>query len=427
MRVFLRKFFTVASGGLLGQVAVVLAAPVLSRIFDPQDYGIYGLVLSVSMILIFVSTLRYEEVIISGKTETSRACGFVLSCLILFSIFLLMEVAILLLVATCDGWAGGCGFRPEIYLFAPVILILGVFQSRIVPPVLIQDGRYRLASIGNFANGSFGAAAQIGFGLLGTGALGLLIGRTLGLAVASVLIVVPVWRRVLVPLLRKVSRRQLLRVARSYRGQALFLAPAGFINTVAMQLPVFVLAASFGAAASGSFFFIQSLASAALMIYRRSITALTAKEAQTLRQRRRPVTPFVLRLLAIVTVVSVSAALACFLYAERILPVIFGSKWEQAGMIARWMGIFYAASAIHAPMSALSTLLKFQRNMFVTQCAQLVATSAALAIGVATGDLETTVALVALATTLVYGANLASMIRVIRRDDTQRAESAVPA
>jgi len=422
---FLGKFSTVASGGLLGQVATVLAAPILSRIFEPEDYGIYGLVLSMSMILIFVSTLRYEEIIISGKTVTSQACGFVLSCLILLAVSIVIEIIVLLLVVYCDGRAGGCGFQPEIYLFAPVILLLGVFQSRIMPPVLIQDGRYRLASIGNFANGTFGAVAQIGLGLVGGGALGLLLGRTLGLVAASVLIVTPVWHTVLVPLLGRVSRQRLLRVARSYRGQAMFLAPAGFVNTVAMQLPVFVLAATFGAAASGAFFFTQALASAALMIYRRTITALTAKEAQTLRQRRQPILPFMTRLLSIVTVMSLLAALVCFLYGEWLLPTIFGSKWEQAGMIAKWMGIFYAASAIHAPVSALSTLLKFQRNMFITQSAQLLATVVALAIGVASDDLELTISLVALATALVYGVNLVSMIRMIRRDDIQRATKAV--
>ncbi len=79
MRVFLRKFAALSWGGVLAQVAVALAAPVLSRIFTPEDYGISGLTLSVVMILVFVATLHYEEVIVAGRSERSRLNAFSLA------------------------------------------------------------------------------------------------------------------------------------------------------------------------------------------------------------------------------------------------------------------------------------------------------------------------------------------------------------
>ena len=95
-------------------------------------------------------------------------------------------------------------------------------------------------------------------------------------------------------------------------------------------------------------------------------------------------------------------------------------------MIAKWLGFFYAVSVTHLPLSALSTLLKFQRAMLYTQIGQLVAIASALAIGVWLGDLESTVALVALAAAGVYAINMLVMFRLIGRDDQARLRAPKP-
>jgi hypothetical protein len=84
------------------------------------------------------------------------------------------------------------------------------------------------------------------------------------------------------------------------------------------------------------------------------------------------------------------------------------------------MAIFYAASAIHLPASGLSTLLRFQRNMLVTQVGQFGTTALALALGVLSGDFELTVALVALGTASICALHLLGVLRMIRAFDRGR-------
>jgi O-antigen/teichoic acid export membrane protein len=305
----------------------------------------------------------------------------------------------------------------SLWLFAPAILFLGVVQGRLLPALLIQFHRLRLVSRGYMLNGVVGAAAQLCLGLAVGGAFGLLMGRTIGLVVAIAAMVVPAWRSVLAPIFRATRVRKMRQVMRGYGHQAYYLTPAALMNAAAVQLPVFVLAASFGAAASGAFFFCQMLANAPLSIYRRSITTMTAKEAQDLIARGAPLMPFMARLIGLVALVAGIAAAVLFLCAERLIPFVFGEAWGQAGVVAKWMGIFYAASAIHLPASGLATLLRFQRSMLVTQVAQFVAAACALGIGTLTGHLELTVALVALFTASVCGVHLLVLMRMIRAYD----------
>lgn len=417
MRVFLRKFAALSWGGVLAQVAVALAAPVLSRIFTPEDYGISGLTLSVVMILVFVATLRYEEVIVAGRSERSRLNAFSLAV----SLALLLSLALLAVVALGAVLPPGQHASYALYFFAPPILLLSVLQYRVLPALLVHFGFYRFVSSGNLVNGIGGVLAQIGFGLLGWGALGLLLGRSIGYLAAILTMLLPTWTRIAAPVRQATTRRRALQTLRLYRNQALFLAPAGFANTLAMQMPVFALAASFGTAASGAYFFTQGLANASLTVYRRSITALTAKEARQLIAAGKPILPFLLRLVGLVAVCAIAAAAVLFVTAERLIPFVFGADWVLAGVVAKWLGVFYAASAIHLPASGLATLLGFQRNMLTTQIAQVLATAGALMLGAWTGSLEATVALVGLATASVAGLHMLRIFSIVAADDRRRA------
>jgi O-antigen/teichoic acid export membrane protein len=416
MKAYFRNLSTLASGSVFGQVVAAAASPLLSRLFTPEDYGVSGFVLSLVMIFVFVSTLRYEELIVAGRTASSRSGGFAIAflCLCVVSLVIL-AAAILLGNRDAPGW---------LILFAPLILFLSVLQSRILPPLLIQLDRYRSVALGHFTNAALGAGAQIGCGLLGMGAVGLLVGRTVGLFVATILMAGPISRTALVPIARMSRRGRLLRVMRAYRRQAFFLAPAGLFNAIAMQLPFFYITAAFGSASAGAFFFTQSLANAAMMIYRKSVTSLTAKAAHDLRRQRRPVLPFVLRLLALIGAASCLGAVALFLEAEELVPLVFGHRWDEAGIVAKWLGVFYASTAIHLPVAGLATLFKYQHRMLRVQIAQFVAVPLALVLGAWIGGFETTVAAVSLATAGVYCVNVLVMLRLVHRDDLARA--AVP-
>jgi len=57
---FASNVATLGSGTALGQLSVILAAPILSRLFTPADFGDLQFIVSSALILATFSTLRYE-------------------------------------------------------------------------------------------------------------------------------------------------------------------------------------------------------------------------------------------------------------------------------------------------------------------------------------------------------------------------------
>ena len=66
---FARRVFTLMSGTALAQATSLLVAPVLTRLFRPEDFGVFAMyvtLLSVSAPLIAV---RYELAIVPAETD----------------------------------------------------------------------------------------------------------------------------------------------------------------------------------------------------------------------------------------------------------------------------------------------------------------------------------------------------------------------
>lgn len=419
MTVFVKRLSLLAAGGALGQIAAAAAMPALSRLYSPGDYGVAGLVQSVVIVLALASTLRYDAVITAGRSARVRAAAFGLSALILLGVATLLTVGVAALIV------GGSPVVTPIYFFAPAILVLSTLQTRILPPMLINGDRYDLAAVGSFLSGAGGAAAQIGLGVLGMGAAGLLAGRAAALAAALLSQVAAATRQVIAPAVRRADRAAMRKVAWAHRRQPFVLAPAGFINALAAQLPVFVLAPAFGVGAAGAFFFAQALGNAAIGVYSNAMRPIMARYVRDRRMRGRPVAGFVACVVGVAGAAAFAAAALLYLYADKLVPLVFGAAWAPSAVVFKWIGFYYAVAAVHHPLAALSTIFNFQFAMLVTQVCQAAAVGAALALGVRQNDFEATVALVVAASAIVYAANVLTVFATLRRDDRRRAASVV--
>lgn len=70
---FLKNVSFIAGASIIGQSVGFLTAPVISRLFTPQDFGTYALVTSFTSLLIIFSTWRYEQAIILPEKDEDAA------------------------------------------------------------------------------------------------------------------------------------------------------------------------------------------------------------------------------------------------------------------------------------------------------------------------------------------------------------------
>ena len=66
---FNKNFLSLISGTSIAQIIPILIAPILSRLYSPEDFGLYAFYIGIVGVLSVISTFKYEMAIIIPKNK----------------------------------------------------------------------------------------------------------------------------------------------------------------------------------------------------------------------------------------------------------------------------------------------------------------------------------------------------------------------
>lgn len=93
---FFSNVLKLVSGTTLAQVITILSAPIISRLFAPQAFGVLNVFTSIAGIVSIVICLRYEYAIILPEDDTDAINIFALCLIIAFGISAVAGVILLI-------------------------------------------------------------------------------------------------------------------------------------------------------------------------------------------------------------------------------------------------------------------------------------------------------------------------------------------
>ena len=244
-----RSMAMLTSGSALAQVIGVLASPLLSRIYTPEEFGVLGTVLAISLVISVVGSLKYEMALVLEKDDARAAAVLRLSVLIL----VIVSVVSAACIVGYSFWSAESGNRSEIqgYLLwlVPLVFLTGLFN--IANMHATREEAYRTIAVSAIWRRLCTVACQLILGVLGAQALGLILGNMLGCIAAVALIVA----RELGAFTRDPGPNRVADVAREHYRFPCYTAPQGLVNMLSDQLPIFMLGPVYGADVVGSYFF----------------------------------------------------------------------------------------------------------------------------------------------------------------------------
>ena len=97
--IFFQNILVVAGGNSVAKLIGILATPIITRLYTPEDYGIYTVFMSIIAITGSIVTLRYSVTIPLAKEEKTADNLIKLCLLVTFSLSILW----LLVVAIFNG------------------------------------------------------------------------------------------------------------------------------------------------------------------------------------------------------------------------------------------------------------------------------------------------------------------------------------
>ena len=230
----LRAVLTLLAGGALAQALPLLLGPWLTRLYRPEDFGVYHLFAALAANVAVVACARYEFALPLAQGE-AEATALRTLCLRLLS----ATVAISAVAAA--AWALSTGTVWPLWLPAAVGA-LGLLSLATLNATRAQ--RFRGLAVARVVQHGGGALMQGLAGLLQAGVTGLIVAP---IAAALAAVAALGW-----PGPARAARAQWRAVAKAHRSFPLLNTPHAFLGALQDTLAVALVAASLGPAAAGA-------------------------------------------------------------------------------------------------------------------------------------------------------------------------------
>ena len=355
---FVRNVLTLTTGTTIAQAILVASAPILTRIYTPEEFGLLALYIAISSIFAVVATARYELAIMLPESKDDASSVFWLSVLVSFFVSAVVFVIVALGGASFTNFIGNPDIEQWLYLIPVTVLLMGIYQSlnywntrnkyfsNVSKSKVVQSTATACGQL------SVAGSSYTGYGLIG--------GYTFGQALGAVFLAHKVYEEKKTQSL-KVTLNHVLEVARRYRKFPLFSTYGALFDKTAQQMPIFILTKYFSSYTTGQFSLTYKVLSLPITLIGSAISQVLFQKVVEVHHRRpEKLRPYIVKMFFILLLSMLPVVVVLYYWGEPLFAFVFGDAWREAGSIAAVLSI---AIATRFAVSPLSMVLYMDHNL----------------------------------------------------------------
>lgn len=333
------------------------AMPILSRLYPPEEFGVFALYIATASLVAVVATARYELAVMLPKEDEDAASLVVLSLGIAAVLSLLSLLIVCFFNQQITGFLGSAAVGKWLYFIPLTVLFTGIFQA--LNYWSNRKKQFRRLAWTRMAQGTGTAGGQVALGVRPVPG-GLVVGAIVGQALAAAVFFRLVWKEDK-KIFLDVDASTVVRNAKVYKKFPIYSTFGALLDNAALQIPIFMLNRFFSAHITGIFSLTfralnlpMSLISAALsqVLFQR-IVGIHLESPEKLRA-------YILKIFFGLLALMLPFIILMWFLGEPIFAMVFGESWRQAGQFAALLSI---AVAVRFAVSPLSTVLAMDHNV----------------------------------------------------------------
>jgi len=380
-RDFFRQVAAVASGTFGAQIISIAFTPVVSRLYAPEAFGIFGSFSSIVAVIAPVAALGFPIAVVLPKDDED-ALGLAWVSILASA---LVSIVVLLFSLGFKEQLGSISHETLVhylpFLLPVVVFFSGCFQTG--QNWLIRKkrfgtlGRYMVASslIVNCMKCAGGVMHPTGMVLVGVGCFDYLF-RGIAFLNAARQAVCGSLKNV-----AKYSVRRTLRVIKEYRDFPLYRAPQDLINAGSQGLPLILIASLYSAEAAGFYLLARMVAGLPSVLVGKAVGDVFYPRISEAKRSGKPIFRDTLRATIALFVLGVIPFGALMIGGPFWFEVVFGSNWGEAGKYAQWLSVFWLLNFTNKSCVAVVPVVGIQKGLLIYECFSAAAKIAALVVG----------------------------------------------
>ncbi len=371
-----RNVAVVGGATALGQGVLVLAAPVLSRLYDPEDFGLLAVYAAVLSVLLAVASLRFDLAIPIASDPTEALHLLMLSGVLGTAASIGLAVAVLVAGQQIAATLGAAPLAPLLWVLPLALLVASVAQALSSWAVYARmfPALGRMRAIGAVAQ----AAGQTAFGVVHAGPLGLLLGDFAGKALGMEQLIRSVWTSLRSTTL---SRGALWRAAHERWGFARLMTAASLVNALALQVPFLLIPGLFGLPSSGQYYLAYRVLILPASLVAAAVSQVFFGEASFRRSDPQRLHDLARNLTVSLLAFAIPTYTVVMVAGSTLIQAFLGNQWVQAGHYAQIMAPWLLLWSVASPISTLLLVGRRERESLAFTVAELALKVGSLSIG----------------------------------------------
>jgi O-antigen/teichoic acid export membrane protein len=342
---FRRNVLTLMTGTAIAQAMPIIISPILTRIYTPEDFGIFAIYIGLLSIGSVIATGRYEMSILLPKKDLDAVHIVELSILIsLFvSIFFMIliilfdtHIAILIGVEAPIYW---------LYLTPLSIFVFSIYNTLMYWVNRSKEyksmSKYRIIQSGSIS------IFQVAIGVLGKLSFGLSVSDFFGRLISIVIMLkdMPSVFRFWTFSLKKIA------LARRFVKFPKFEMPASLFNALSYESVYLIMPVLFGVMIAGLYFLVFRVLMAPAAVAGNAILEVFRNRAMDDVRKHGNCRPLFIKMMLLLLVLGVVPSLIIILFGQEIFLFVFGPLWVEAGVYAQILMPMVFLRFVSSPLS----------------------------------------------------------------------------
>ena len=374
---FFKNLLIVMSGTAVAQLISYALSPIISRLFSPEHFGVFGSFYAIASIIGALITLDYSQAIMLPKENRDAINLYSLSITSTLFISLLVLAFIVVETPTVHSLTKTKGTWPLVLLMLTVI-VTGINQAS--QAWAVRSKEFKKTSTSQVIRSIFSGGTRIVFGIFKTGAIGLIISNIIANIMASInliCVVVPD----LLTLRDSITLKKMKTLAKEYIDFPLYSASQNFINAISSGLPILLLTKFYTIAVAGAYAFGVNILSAPMSLVLAGLRQVLFQRACEAQHQGRNLASLYIKTTGVLFTIALFPTLILIIWAPQIFSFIFGAKWHLSGILARSLIIWLAVAFCNLPAVLFARIIRIQRFVFFYDLVLLAARTLTLVIG----------------------------------------------
>jgi len=357
---FSRNVLTLMTGTTIAQAIPIAISPILTRIYTPEDFGVFALYIGIVGFIAIIVTARYEMAIVLPKTDEAAINIVALSFIIMLSIVTFITLAIFLFSEEILVLLNAQEVGNLLYLVPLSVFLSGLYQ-------IFNYWANRKKNFKTMSSSQIGQSVGVGIGQSGFGFIaingGLIFGNLLGRFVSAFILV----KQFILEdkqNLKNINKLEIIKQMKKHKDFPLVNSLHVLSEVTRISGSVILISSFFGTTILGFYALSLRILQIPMGIISAALGNVLYKKFVLMYNDGLSLYPLVKKIILYQLVVSIPIFTLLYLILPDLFRIIFGDAWKTAGEYSQLLLPYMFFGFILSSLSEIPIILGKQKLFF---------------------------------------------------------------